>query len=307
MLSNGQALWAHCSTQLHHIVRQHPFAPRLAAGRGRQRRLRRAHLAARPGRGGRHRAADEGRDLERVRAGRDARSSSTARRSCSVRSAGSHRMARASRPSVGQNRASMTQPALPTPRFDIFYRHDELTRLLFDYAEAHPTLVAVRSIGKSHEGRDIWVATRHQHRHRRRHRQAGVLGRRQHPRRRADRLAPRCLYYLHHAGDAATAATPTVTAAARHAARSTSARASTPTAPSSRWPTGRATSARRRGRYPFDEEPVDGLTVEDVDGDGRVLFMRIADPHGTYKKCDGRPAADGARASRASSAASTTG
>ena len=53
----------------------------------------------------------------------------------------------------------MTQTALPTPRFDIFYKHDELTRLLFDYAEAYPTLVAVRSIGKSHEGRDIWVAT----------------------------------------------------------------------------------------------------------------------------------------------------
>ena len=26
MLGNGQALWAHCSTQLHHLVRQHPFA-----------------------------------------------------------------------------------------------------------------------------------------------------------------------------------------------------------------------------------------------------------------------------------------
>ena len=25
-LSNGQALWAHCSTHLHHLVRQHPFA-----------------------------------------------------------------------------------------------------------------------------------------------------------------------------------------------------------------------------------------------------------------------------------------
>ena len=24
-LSNGQALWAHCSTNLHHVVRQHPF------------------------------------------------------------------------------------------------------------------------------------------------------------------------------------------------------------------------------------------------------------------------------------------
>jgi predicted glutamine amidotransferase len=25
VLSNGQALWAHCSTKLHHLVRQHPF------------------------------------------------------------------------------------------------------------------------------------------------------------------------------------------------------------------------------------------------------------------------------------------
>jgi len=26
MLSNGQALWAHCSTKLYHLLRQHPFA-----------------------------------------------------------------------------------------------------------------------------------------------------------------------------------------------------------------------------------------------------------------------------------------
>jgi hypothetical protein len=71
MLSNGQALWAHCSTHLHHIVPPAPVQARLAPGRGRQHRLRRAHLAARPGRRGRDRAADEGRDLERVRAGRD--------------------------------------------------------------------------------------------------------------------------------------------------------------------------------------------------------------------------------------------
>ncbi|MGE4051717.1 MAG: class II glutamine amidotransferase, partial [Piscinibacter sp.] len=31
MLSNGQALWVHCSTQLHWLVREHPFrAARLA-------------------------------------------------------------------------------------------------------------------------------------------------------------------------------------------------------------------------------------------------------------------------------------
>ena len=47
----------------------------------------------------------------------------------------------------------------PQPRFDTFYRHDALTRLLFEYAAAYPKLVAVSSIGKSYEGRDIWVAT----------------------------------------------------------------------------------------------------------------------------------------------------
>ena len=35
--------------------------------------------------------------------------------------------------------------------------------------------------------------------------------------------------------------------------------------------------------YPFDEDPVDGLSVEDVDGDGRILSMRIRDPNGNYK------------------------
>jgi len=37
-------------------------------------------------------------------------------------------------------------------------------------------------------------------------------------------------------------------------------------------------------RYPFDEEPVEGLIAEDIDGDGRVLQMRIVDPNGPWKK-----------------------
>ena len=55
--------------------------------------------------------------------------------------------------------AAISLPALPKPRFDTFPRHDELTRLLSAYAEAAPALVSVASIGKSHEGRDIWVVT----------------------------------------------------------------------------------------------------------------------------------------------------
>jgi hypothetical protein len=57
-------------------------------------------------------------------------------------------------------------PATPHPRFDTFYRHDALTALLFDYAAAHPKLVSVASIGKSFEGRDIWVVTLTQESHR---------------------------------------------------------------------------------------------------------------------------------------------
>ena len=53
----------------------------------------------------------------------------------------------------------MTRPLPPQPRFDIFYRHDELSQLLAAFARAHPKLAAVESIGKSYEGRDIWVVT----------------------------------------------------------------------------------------------------------------------------------------------------
>ena len=37
-------------------------------------------------------------------------------------------------------------------------------------------------------------------------------------------------------------------------------------------------------RYPFDEDPIDGLITEDLDGDGRILQMRVTDPTGPWKK-----------------------
>ena len=52
----------------------------------------------------------------------------------------------------------MTAP-IPVPRFNQFYRHAELTRLLQDYAAALPGLMTLSSLGKSHEGRDIWLMT----------------------------------------------------------------------------------------------------------------------------------------------------
>ncbi|MCS6920930.1 MAG: hypothetical protein NZM07_03245 [Elioraea sp.] len=37
-------------------------------------------------------------------------------------------------------------------------------------------------------------------------------------------------------------------------------------------------------RYPYDEQPLAGLLAQDIDGDGRILQMRVPDPNGPCKK-----------------------
>ncbi len=172
---------------------------------------------------------------------------------------------------------------IPTPRFDHFLRHDELTRLLHQYAEARPGLVSVASIGKSFEGRDIWVATLT-------NRATGSDSDK--PAFWADgnihaaelTASTAVIYYLHqlvsgHGGDAAITQLLD-TRAVYLCPRLNPDGAELALAERPR----HIRSSTRR--YPFDEEPVEGLSVEDVDGDGRILTMRIADPHGGYKKCE---------------------
>jgi murein tripeptide amidase MpaA len=177
-------------------------------------------------------------------------------------------------------------PAIPTPRFDVFYRHDDLTRLLQGYAQALPTLVEVRSIGKSHEGRDIWVVIITS--------KATGLD--------VDKPAfwvdgnihaaeltasTACLYWLHKLVTG-YAKDPQVTQLLDTRVVYMVPRLN---------PDGAELALADRPRhirsstrpYPWDEQPVDGLTVEDVDGDGRMLMMRVPDPHGTYKKCPDEP------------------
>jgi len=180
----------------------------------------------------------------------------------------------------------MTAPATPNPRFDTFYRHDALTRLLFDYADAHPELVSVASIGKSFEGRDIWVAT--------------VTNVATGPD--TDKPAfwvdgnihaaeltasTAVLYYLHQLvtghGHDAQITQLLDTRALYLVPRLNPDGAELALADRPR----HIRSSTRR--YPYEEEPVEGLTMEDIDGDGRVLFMRVRDPHGGYKKSDRDP------------------
>ena len=44
-------------------------------------------------------------------------------------------------------------------RFDTYYRYDAITAFLHDWAARYPQLCRLTSLGKSHEGRDIWIAT----------------------------------------------------------------------------------------------------------------------------------------------------
>ena len=48
---------------------------------------------------------------------------------------------------------------MPAVRFDKFYKYDELTAILKAWESEHPDRFKLASIGKSFEGRDIWLAT----------------------------------------------------------------------------------------------------------------------------------------------------
>jgi murein tripeptide amidase MpaA len=181
---------------------------------------------------------------------------------------------RADRPTMPQ------APAVPSPRFDQFPRHDELTRLLRDYAAALPGLIELRSIGRSFEGRDIWMVVLT-------NRSAGDD---------ADKpgfwvdgnihaaeltACTACLFWLHQLA-IGYAVDDTVTRLLDTRAIYIVPRLNPDGAELALADRPRHIRASTRP-YPYDEEPVDGLTVEDADGDGRILQMRLRDPHGSWK------------------------
>ena len=166
-------------------------------------------------------------------------------------------------------------------RFDRFSRYDELTAILRDFAARHPRLFALESIGKSHEGRDIWLVTAT-------NRDTGEAETKPafwvdgniHAAELTASLA--CLCFV----DALAKGYGTdreITQLLDTRALYICPRIN---------PDGAEWALADRPRYirsstrpyPLDEDPVDGLTVEDVDGDGRILSMRIPDPNGPYKK-----------------------
>jgi murein tripeptide amidase MpaA len=175
---------------------------------------------------------------------------------------------------------------MPEQRFDRFYRYDDLTRLLHSYAEEYKDLVRLDSLGRSFEGREVWLVTV----------TAFASG--------PDREKPAmwvdgnihssevsassaCLYLLDtlvRGYGVDEAITRALTTRAFYICPRVN-------PDGAEWALADKPKITRSSTrpYPFDEEPIGGLIREDVDGDGRMLTMRLSDPTGNWKACPDEP------------------
>jgi hypothetical protein len=162
--------------------------------------------------------------------------------------------------------------------YDHFYPYDELTETLHAWAEEAPKLCAVESIGKSYEDRDIWLVTVT-------NTETGD------PLDKPGLLVEANIHSMEWTGSAAAlhlihkllsehGSDERVTRALDTRVLYVIPRLNPDGAE-------RGLQERRFIRssvrpYPRDQQD-DGLRVQDVDGDGRVLDMRIEDPNGAWK------------------------
>ncbi|HEY1738360.1 MAG TPA: M14 family metallopeptidase, partial [Acidimicrobiia bacterium] len=163
--------------------------------------------------------------------------------------------------------------------FDHLYTYGELTSALHALADAHPTLMTVESVGTSHEGRDIWLATITNHATGPHYEKPAVwVDANIHSVEHTGCVA--ALYLVHKLvttyGDDAqvTRAVDTRTFYVMPRVNPDGAELALATPP-----TYLRSSVRKWPRV--DDAP--GLVGGDVDGDGRVLTMRVPDPNGAWK------------------------
>ena len=168
--------------------------------------------------------------------------------------------------------------------YDRFYRYTEFTEILHGFVKKFPQLLSIESIGKSHEGRDIWVVTAT-------NQKTGPA---------ADKPAYWVDANIHASELAGSAAALYLidTLTKQHGKRDDITRCLDTRVmyicPRMN-PDGAEWAMRPKAlggpkiirsstrAYPYEEEHIDGLDIEDVDGDGRILSMRIKDDNGNWK------------------------
>jgi murein tripeptide amidase MpaA len=169
---------------------------------------------------------------------------------------------------------------MPRVEFDRYYRYDELTSLLRSFASEHPGLVQLESIGKSYEGRDIWLLT--------------VTDSSTGPA--SEKPAFWADGNIHASEVSASTAMLKVLAllvgekgdVLKDRAFYLVPRLNPDGAEWSLEDVPRIVRSSTRP-YPFDEDDPYGLERKDMDGDGRILSIRIQDPNGPWKVSEEEP------------------
>jgi murein tripeptide amidase MpaA len=167
-----------------------------------------------------------------------------------------------------------------TTVFDHYPRYEELTRRLQEYAARRPELIRLDSIGRSFEGRDIWLATLSRF-------DTGALwvDANLHSAELVGSVAALNLidFLLEGYGDDAD-----ITRCLDSRVFYVCPRANPDGA---EWALADPPRLIRSGTrpYPYDDTPRGGVTTEDIDGDGRILTMRVPDANGPWKVCPQEP------------------
>ncbi len=170
---------------------------------------------------------------------------------------------------------------MPNIRFNTFYRYKELTRLLKEYSKEYPDLIRLESIGKTHEGRDVWLVTVTNFKSGKDvEKPAFWVDGNIHA---SEVTASAAALYLIHILVTKYKKDENITRALDTRAFYIVPRVNPDGA---EWAlSDRPKIIRSSTReYPYTDDPIDGLVWgEDIDGDGRVLQMRIEDPNGAWK------------------------
>lgn len=166
-------------------------------------------------------------------------------------------------------------------RFDRYLRHAELASWLHGLADEHPDLVTIETYGRSHEGRDLLLATVTD---------AATGPHHTKPAHWVDAsihaveltATVAACHLLAHLVDGYRTGEPKVVEAVRTRTFYVVPRVNPDGA---EWVLADRPRFRRSSTRPWpwgDAHRWPGLHVEDVDGDGRILQMRIADPDGAW-------------------------
>jgi len=175
---------------------------------------------------------------------------------------------------------------MPVIAFDRYYRYHDLTALLRAYVSEYPDLVSLESIGTSHEGRDIWLVTVTQS-------QTGPS---------QEKPAFWCDGNIHASEVSASTAIlhlihklctrygqdEAITRALDTRAFYLVPRLNPDGAEWALEDVPRIVRSSTRP-YPYDEDDFYGIERQDLDGDGRILSMRIPDPNGPWKIAEEEP------------------